>query len=372
MASRLHLPSLAVEGFRGIRDLALPDLGRVTLLSGKNGVGKTTVLEAVRVFASRGDSRILHDLLGNREEFVLGEDEDGDAVSFPDFGSLFHDHEPGNVIDAPSTIRIAARPAPHNLSLKLVEADARPDQLSEDLVLNALRVSAGRHSRVIPVDWIRHSQSRVRAYRWMKMVRPRKPEAWPDPIPLESLGPGLLDNEEVSRLWDDVALTPSEEFVTEALRLVAGGELQRIAVVGDGSGSYRSQGRRTVARLDSSSTPIPLKRLGDGAQRLLGLSLTLANCQDGILVIDEVENGIHHSVLRNLWRLIFHAAEEGNVQVFAATHSWDCIAGFAMAAIETPAVGTLYRLERVQDDLHAVRYSEEDLEVAAQQRIEVR
>ena len=58
--------------------------------------------------------------------------------------------------------------------------------------------------------------------------------------------------------------------------------------------------------------------------------------------------------------------------MFAATHSWDCIASFAMAAIETPEVGSLYRLERVRDDLHAVRYSEEDLEVAALQGIEVR
>ena len=372
MASRLHFPSLTVKGFRGIRDLALPDLGRVTLLSGKNSVGKTTVLEAVRVFASRGDSRTIVDLLGNREEFVSGEDKDGDAVSFPDFGSLFHDHEPGDVSDGPSAIRIAARPAPHNLSLKLVEADTEPDLFSEDLVLHALRVSAGKHSRTIPVGWVGSSRSRVRPYHVSRVIRSRKPEVWPDPIPLESLGPGLLDNDEVSRLWDDVALTPAEEFVTEALRLVVGGEIERIGVVGDGSRSYRSQGRRTIAKLGYSSTPIPLRRLGDGAQRLLGMSLTLANCQDGILTIDEVENGIHHSVLRDLWNLIFRAAEEGNVQVFAATHSWDCIAAFAMAAIGTPEVGTLYRLERVQDDLHAVRYSEEDLEVAAQQGIEVR
>lgn len=372
MASRLHLPSLTVKGFRGIRDLALPDLGRVTLLSGKNSVGKTTVLEAIQVFASRGDSRTLVELLGSREEFVSGEDEDGDAVSFPDFGSLFHDHDPGDVNDGPAAIRIAARPAPHNLSLRLVEADTAPDLFSEDLVLNALRVSAGKHSRTIPVGWIGHSRSRTRTYNLSKVFRSRRPEAWPDPIPLESLGPGLLENDEVSRLWDDVALTPAEEFVTEALRLVVGGGLERIAVVGDRSRAYRSQRRRTVARLDSLSVPIPLKRLGDGAQRLLGMSLALANCQDGILTIDEVENGIHHSVLRDLWRLIFRAAQDSNVQVFAATHSWDCIAAFAMAAIETPADGTLYRLERVRSDLQAIRYSEEDLEVAAQQRIEVR
>ena len=51
---RLHLPDLSIAGFRGIERLSIPRLGRVTLLAGRNGAGKTTVLDAVRVYASRG------------------------------------------------------------------------------------------------------------------------------------------------------------------------------------------------------------------------------------------------------------------------------------------------------------------------------
>lgn len=53
-ANGLHLPNLTVSNFRGIGSLSIERLGRVTLLGGRNGVGKTTVLEAVRTYASRG------------------------------------------------------------------------------------------------------------------------------------------------------------------------------------------------------------------------------------------------------------------------------------------------------------------------------
>lgn len=65
--SRLHLPSLSIEGFRGIRELSIPRLGRVTLLAGRNGVGKTTVLDAMRIHACRARLSALTELLVSRE-----------------------------------------------------------------------------------------------------------------------------------------------------------------------------------------------------------------------------------------------------------------------------------------------------------------
>ena len=53
-SDNLHLPNLTIKGFRGIEELSIRKLGRVTLLAGKNGVGKTTVLDAVRAYAARG------------------------------------------------------------------------------------------------------------------------------------------------------------------------------------------------------------------------------------------------------------------------------------------------------------------------------
>ena len=87
----LHLPDLVIKGFRGIEDLTISRLGRVNLISGRNGVGKTTLLDAVRVYAARGNYNVLSDILRTREELVNSSDEDGDEFFLPDFERLFYD-----------------------------------------------------------------------------------------------------------------------------------------------------------------------------------------------------------------------------------------------------------------------------------------
>ena len=83
--NRLHLPNLTITGFRGIGELSISRLGRVTLLTGHNGVGKTTVLEAVRVFAARGRHSALSSLLRERDEYAAdadgGDDKIGRSIS---------------------------------------------------------------------------------------------------------------------------------------------------------------------------------------------------------------------------------------------------------------------------------------------------
>ena len=377
MTAQLHVPSLSIEGFRGIQSLALPQLGRVTLLAGENGVGKTTVLDAFRFYAARGDGRVLMDLLETREEFVAGSDEDGDSILYPDFRSLFHSIDG---VHDPEPIRLQAESDECNLSVRLVEsgegAGATDLALWEDQETSALEVFVGKCSRTVvstgPMFYNR-SGTRKRVHRLRQFRQSSVPaDAWPSPIRQESLGPGLLDNDELARLWDAVTLTDGEDLATEALRLVMGEDLVRLNVIGDTARPYGDRGRRAVAKLGLHSTPVPLKRFGDGANRLLAIALGLANSRDGILLIDEVENGIHYSVQSKLWQMVFHAAEAANVQVVAATHSWDCIAGFAAAAVEFNGAGTLFRLERFGGELHPVLYSAENLKVAASQRIEVR
>ena len=363
---RLHLPSLSIRGFRGIGELDVPRLGRVTLLAGRNGAGKTAVLEAVRVYASRGREHVLSALLRNHEEFVLAVDEDDDRELAPDPAALFH----GRNVPPNSRIQIGPRDGSSDGGLRIEAVAANAEQVARmesqcrgtpPLVME---ISFANHKQTIPWFFLHY-------IRYEGFADDR--EKLPPELSCRSLGPGLPNNNEVSGLWDEVALTDDEDRAVRALNLVLDGKVDRVTVIGDRQQGHNDYGRRVVVKLRDRDKPAPLRSLGDGATRLFGLALSLAGSRNGFLVIDEAENGIHHSVHGDFWRMILRTAAENDVQVFAATHSFDCVRGFARAAADSPGCeGILVRLEKEDERTRAVVYSESALETAAEQGIEVR
>ena len=91
---KLHLPSLQIKGFRGLRELTIPNLGRVTLLAGRNGVGKTTILEAVKLWAKRGKSESVVQILSERGEYRLAIDDDDATAATSTIAPLFFRRNP--------------------------------------------------------------------------------------------------------------------------------------------------------------------------------------------------------------------------------------------------------------------------------------
>ena len=150
------------------------------------------------------------------------------------------------------------------------------------------------------------------------------------------------------------------------------GRAERIALVGDET-SYRAASRRFLVKFKDATAPVPLRRLGDGAVRLFGMALALSQSKDGILLIDEVENGIHHSVQDDFWKMILTTSLSNNIQVLATTHSSDCVKGFAMAINDDKDIhGSAIRLEKDGDSYFAVEYAEHELETVVKNNAEIR
>jgi len=369
---RLHLPSLSIKGFRGIKELSIERLGRVTLLAGKNSVGKTTVLDAVQVYAARGYYRVLASVLESREEVAALTDGAGHEQVGPYLEGIFY-----------------GRDASQGAFLSI-----GPNDDSDQFIIEAGIPQEDSHStQQFPFSFLKPS---VRTFKivfqghelvnsWFfspyalstKIAKDRRvyqsmggfsSNERSTPIACQSMGPELLSNDTIVELWDTIALTDDEDWVINALRLILGDQVTRIATIGD-----EHNRRRVVAKIQDQAFPIPLKSLGDGALRLFGVALVLINSRDGFLLIDEAENGIHHSVQPDFWRMVFKTAHANNVQVIATTHSFDCVRGFAQALTECGEVeGALVRLEREDEEMWAVEYSERNLKVAAKQHIEVR
>ena len=371
----LHLTSLSIRGFRGIRELDIPRLGRVTLLAGKNGVGKTAVTEAVQLYASRGHESVWSEIATRHEEFAPTVDDDGDLSLDPNPAALLHSRK----VSTNSCMEIGPRGSENDrrLTIKIVplsEEEAeflemqRPDAASGVTPL-AMEVAFGNHRKTMPLS-LSHcfgpgNNKRSRFYR--RFFDDRR--NFPSGQACRSLGPGLPNDAEVADLWDGIALTEDEKHAIRALNLVIDGEAERATTIGE---TLRRR-RQIVVKLRGRDRRAPLRSLGDGATRLFGAALTLAGSRDGFMVIDEAENGIHHSVHDAFWRMVLQTAEENNVQVFATTHSFDCVRGFARAAKDSPeSEGVLVRLEKAGERTRAVMYSAEDLETAADQHIEVR
>ena len=373
--SELHYPDLSIAGFRGLKDLALSPLGRVNLITGKNNTGKSSILEALRLHADNAALSTIHSILSFREENVRGTDEEErsyDIRSAFQISALFHGFP--RVSDDISPILISTSGKSHRMDLTMTVEWFREGPDSEGRHEFIRQKSLFGELDTVPVLIVGTEQGEQ--VRSLDSFRRR---AYLGQRPL----PGMLDNHRIpcvfvspysgegtstlGPLWDDIALTDNEKDVVEALRLID----SRISAISMVSGDS-PRTRRAIVRADHIVRPVPLRSFGDGLNHLFAIVLSLVNARGGILLVDEFENGLHHTIQLDAWRTIFRLALNLDVQVFATTHSKDAVEAFQQASAETPESGALVRLTRRGDDIVPTVVAEDELAIATRASIEVR
>jgi predicted ATPase len=178
-------------------------------------------------------------------------------------------------------------------------------------------------------------------------------------------------------LWDTVSLTPNEDRVLEALRILEPG-IERIAASSASPspeyyGSNINQRGGFRVKFKDTERPVPIGSMGDGIWRLLVMAIVVSQSKDGVLLVDEIDTGLHYSVMTKMWKLIYGAASELNVQVFATTHSYDCVKSLAELCISDPHAASEVTLQRIERGAAtSVPYTAKEIETAAKFRFEVR
>ena len=126
-------------------------------------------------------------------------------------------------------------------------------------------------------------------------------------------------------------------------------------------------------RLDRPTLVLPMVAMGDGLQRGFEIGVAAAQHHWPFLFIDELDNGLHHSALEPVWRWLATISKKRDVQVFATTHSEECIHAAARAFTALGDDGLrVIRLDRREDRTTAAIYDRALLETAADTGIEIR
>ncbi len=356
------LHDFTIQNFRGFRDLVLPRLARVNLIVGKNNTGKSSLLEAIQIYASNGMPSILWEAVKTRDEHRQKSAGDALLSLFNEKGKIGESLRLGPAEDilaiAPEYIRVSILPdgaVQHSVM-------ANPPGNNVAGLDVRLLIKSKTFDSTLPLLRDFDTYLRTLGGRQGSLAYP------PHRLRSVFVTADGLSPEVQAELWDDAILSSLELEVVASLRMIVP-QLDRLFLIGDKD----EGGRSAFVRLNGAERPVPLKRLGDGVNRLFAMALALVNARDGILLIDEIENGIHYSVQEKLWRFILESARRLNVQVFATSHSWDCIEAFQRAVAGTAeGEGLVTRLEVRGDAVRASAFSEAELSIAVREEIEIR
>lgn len=345
------IESLKIKNFKNLNGLEIPHLSQINLISGQNNVGKSTLLEAIAIYTN--PSQII-EILRERDEFPLYKEENETErinQNTNAFSSLFTD---------------------------------RKDEVSENNIIeisdkeNTLSIQFSYYSPKTDIEYIKKVITITRQNKTVSILHLNSP--------IDSLNQRLgIDNdsniiiklntepigtEYIANFFDNIALTEKEDNVIGALQIIEP-NLNKLAFIAESQYGFR----RPIVTLKGSNRRFPLKSMGDGINHILSIILALVNCENGCLLIDEIDNGLHYSVQENLWRVIFDLAKKLNIQVFATTHSNDCINSFTEVLKEenNASIGGFYRMQkRKSGKIELVEYNAEELNSVSEHNIEIR
>jgi len=106
---------------------------------------------------------------------------------------------------------------------------------------------------------------------------------------------------------------------------------------------------------------------------MLGLALSVVQSAGGLLLVDEIDTGLHHTVMKEMWRFLYYCANEFDVQIVATTHSRDCVQSLAVICRDEVSEGSDVTIHRIEKGMaETVAYTEQEIIAAAARHIEVR
>ena len=314
------IKNIHIQNYRGIKDLKINDFKQINLLVGDNNSGKTSVLEAIGLVVNHSilpifnfDSLREIGLFGNLSEIKLQDQKMWDNLEYLVYEKNLKD---GFIIETNSENN-------KNLEIKkTVKLHAHFSNEAQDF-----------SSSLLP-----NSEKMIINHNLINSFIATYTTNGKNPVRLGFSRNGRYDDAHISGIAVPLNIIPST--TAKAYELIY--PMKKIAKengekffsdlaqeIDPKIKAIKTAGDEVLA--DIGEISIPLKYMGDGLINVLNILLKIRELKDGILLIDEIENGLHWKTQKVLWKALIEACEEFNVQIIATTHSIDTIKALSEA-----------------------------------------
>lgn len=342
----MRYDKLVIDNYRGIRHAEIEGFANVNLFFGRNNCGKSSILESLLLISGQSNPNIAfvaNSLRGMGQYSKMATDVE------------FYGASKSNEINIKTE-------GDDKRELHLREIESNGHEVSP------LEAGGGQRYYGLLADYSLNGASYVSRIVFSEdnpsTGNLQVDKRYKGILKCRILGSTFLQTEDVNSSFADIVKQKKEEDVLEVLKIVEPG-LRDIQLVGD----YFMVDVGLASRL-------PVNVLGDGFRKALNIILAMHECANGALLIDEMDNGLHYSVMPKLWEAVFKSSIKDNVQVFVTTHSLDLLNGLKKCVEANPSYQhyfAAYKLNKTGDDtVMALRYSYPMIDFSLTQEIEMR
>ena len=349
--------NLEIKNFRGIDHLKIDDFSRVNVLLGQNNSGKSTVLEAIAMLMGMSNPDLPQAINAIRARKAFSK--------FIDIQYFFNNL---NTAMPPEVSAEETDGTSRHLKMALsyvFDELAEPDnQLQQQTgavnYVNTLEmnfdIAKGTSSQSYK-SWLRVNSQGMVVNRKLAEGYWENKRAWLTPSDLMT-----------SNLANDLAelFRRNRKDTVLALLKMFDNQINSIEILTDD----------IYVGFEGMAQMLPVSMMGDGLRRYLSIVASASNPMIDMFLIDEIDNGLHYSVYKKLWKAIFALATTTNKQVFVTTHSKETLSRLSQMLEENPDYQQelrLYTLEKTKlKGLQAYKYTYEGLSGACENDIEIR
>lgn len=344
------IQSVHIRNFKGLQNIQLDGVSRINVIGGNNNVGKSSVLEAIfLLYTALGRQLMIRQQLGlrNMVERAAGQEKD--------WAMLVYD------MDEQRKIEIEVQSSSMKRSLTCEISSTDDSLMPDEAILPQL------NNNPLSVMHILYQTDQGGIYQGdifsNNQYVEKKREGnlqFPNVYILRS---SVLTNHQINALAN-LDQANQMGMVLGILRLIEP-SIRGLSILPTGNGNeiYADVGL---------PRKLPLKMLGDGMGHVLSFILAMVIAKNGILLIDEIENGIYHQMQTKLWQQIDFLSQRFDCQVFATTHSYECLQALYQAT-ESSKELSYFRLEKNREqEVFVEPYSREELGQALAMNWEVR